>query len=195
MAMRAKESEYASPTSTTPACSYGDSSSATRKVTTCSTSVLRRTFLADKMDLDGVDLVVLAKADRRKAEEHLYRREFLVDGDLHQMKLRWRQKQVKRFSNSAQLFGPRESIRAMWDFIQGELGMVASERSKSMDTPRAYERAESQLCHETKQAVPKKGSTVEVQAANCLPGSASRSFQDTYKAHDGSIVKLILENL
>jgi len=75
---------------------------------------VRHTFLQDDVDWAACDALELSWADRRADAERVYERPVV---DAEKVKKRWQAKQVKFVSKAAEMFGARESQRALWEFI------------------------------------------------------------------------------
>ena len=81
---------------------------------------VRKTFLADYIDSSKAEPLALLMADRRAFQDAQYKRETLSEARVMEIKMKWQTKQMKRLSNSAYLYGPRESTKDLWEFVQRE---------------------------------------------------------------------------
>mmetsp|Transcript_27195 Transcript_27195/g.69024 ORF Transcript_27195/g.69024 Transcript_27195/m.69024 type:complete len:252 (-) Transcript_27195:129-884(-) len=66
------------------------------------------------VDWAKVDPLALSMADRQTDSDARYERKSLSADGVEHMKMRWQSRQLKRVSNAAVMFGPRESIRHLF---------------------------------------------------------------------------------
>jgi hypothetical protein len=82
---------------------------------------------------------MLARADRRAALDHDYKRPDLKADEVQSIKSKWRLKQVRKYSEAASVFGPRESQRDVFECIEmwraEQRSRNQAEKSSSVDEP------------------------------------------------------------
>ena len=167
---------------------------------TFSKKELRKTYLTIQKDFDELDPLALSKADRRAAMERGYKRDVLNDQEQLEQKLKWQAKQIKRLSNSASLYGPRESMREVWEYVRDEQKRVELARRKPILDFACEANDDRASLENTKEAIMSRDASVtsvcmntkrsmKSRIAKLLFGSRTQSHHDRQSIIEGIVSK------
>jgi len=97
----------------------------------------KRETLLGPVEWKAVDPLALSMADRQSDSDNRYQRRELTPAETGAMKMRWQARQLKRVSNAAAMYGPRESIKHLFDDdeTEGSLSPLSDVRCASAGMP------------------------------------------------------------